>query len=111
MNPKIITSKQKPEAIIQDDIIKLLKSRDWLVKATHGNVFSHGFPDLFCAHVRFGQRWIECKNEKNYVFTASQLQFFPMLNAHGVGIWILVGATEYEYKKLFLPQNWYHYLK
>ncbi len=110
MNPKIIQKRQNPEAIIQDSVTKLLESRKWLVKSTHGNIFSHGFPDLYCAHTRFGTRWIEIKNPTHFVFTASQLEFFPKLNAAGVGVWILVRATEDEYQKLFKPPNWYTYL-
>lgn len=84
--------------------------RDWLVKSTHGNEFQHGLPDLYCAHLRFGTRWIEVKNPLAYSFTAAQLEFFPQLNAVGVGVWILTAATESEYEKLFKPGNWYHYL-
>jgi hypothetical protein len=72
-------------------------------------MFQSGFPDLFCCHKSYGIRWVEVKNPEKYSFTAAQLTDFPMFNAHGVGIWVLVAATEEEYKKLFRPQNWYQY--
>lgn len=108
--PKIINQKTGPEAIIQEDIIKFLRYRGWLVKSTHGNAYQHGFPDLYCAHARYGTRWIEVKNAKCYSFTPAQLEFFPLLMAHGVGVWILVAATESEYQKLWIEPNWHVYL-
>ena len=104
------TKKAGPERIIQDALKVMLKGRDWLVMETHGNEFQFGFPDLYCAHLRYGSRWIEVKNPKNYSFTKAQMQFFPMMSSKGVGIWILTAATEYEYNKLFMPANWYTYL-
>jgi len=103
--------KHGPEWHIQKRIIKLLRGREWYVKETHGSAYQSGFPDLFACHSKFGQRWIEVKNLKKYSFTAAQLECFPKFNAHGSGIWILVDATEDEYKKLMKPPNWYWYLK
>jgi hypothetical protein len=81
------------------------------VKSTHGNIYQFGFPDLFATHRKFGARWIEVKNPLSYAFTPAQLEVFPKFVAFGTGVWILVAATEYEYKKLFQPCNWYEYLK
>lgn len=99
-----------PEAKIQVELEKFLKGKDWLVKSTHGNVYQSGFPDLYCAHLKYGARWVEVKNPLAYSFTPAQIAFFPLLNAHGVGVWILTAATEHEYEKLFKPANWLHYL-
>lgn len=104
------TKKDGPEAIIQEEITDYLKVRDWLVKSTHGNIYQFGFPDLYAAHLRYGARWIEVKNPLAYSFTPAQLEFFPKLTAVGIGVWILVAATDAEYKKLFGPPNWYTYL-
>ena len=101
---------KKPETIIQNEIISFLKLRDWYVKSTHGNIYSMGFPDLYACHKRYGTRWIEVKNPGGYSFTPAQMDVFPELSAKGVGIWILIAATEEEYKKLFGPANWHWYL-
>jgi hypothetical protein len=99
-----------PEAKIQTDIIKELRGGEWLVVVTHGNEFQMGLPDLYCAHVRFGTRWIEVKNTVNYRFTAAQLELFPQLQSKGVGVWVLQSAEPSELQKLFKPANWYQYL-
>ena len=102
--------KDNPEERIRDEILKLLKLKDWLTKITHGNIFSMGFPDIYAAHRRYGQRWIEVKNPRAYSFTPAQVEFFPLLYAHGVGVWILTAGTEEEYKKLFDPCNFFQYM-
>ena len=96
----------RPEAKIQDELERFLKARDWFVKSTHGNAYQSGFPDLYCHHVKYRARWIECKVEGHYVFTRAQLLEFPKMSAFGVGIWILTDANEEEYRKLWLPPNW-----
>ncbi len=103
-------SKVGPEKLIQDALIDLLKIKDWMVKSTHGNIYQFGFPDLYCAHARYGSRWIEVKNPLKYAFTAAQLEDFPMFASKGIGIWVLTAATEYEYQKLFGPANWHTFL-
>jgi hypothetical protein len=110
MDPKIITARAKPEAIIQADFTKFLRERKWFVKSTHGNMYQSGFPDLYTAHRMYGQRWVEVKNPAHFYFTDAQMETFPLLNAHGVGVWVIIAATEEEYKKLFGPQNWYFYI-
>jgi len=103
--------KHGPEWHIQQNIITFLRAREWFVKSTHGNAYQSGFPDLFCSHRVYGQRWVEVKNLENYKFTAAQLDLFPLFVANGSGIWILVEANESEYQKLFKKCNWYLYLK
>lgn len=99
-----------PEHKIQDAIILMLRGKGWFVKPTHGNIYQHGFPDLYATHYRYGARWIEVKNPKSYKFTSAQMEDFPHFCANGSGVWILVAATEVEYKKLMKPCNWYQYL-
>ena len=84
--------------------------KGWFVRETHGNVYQNGFPDLFCAHLRYGTRWVEVKNPLKYAFTPAQLEAFPQFMAAGAGIWILTAANESEYAKLFKEPNWYWYL-
>jgi len=111
MKPFVPKKKHGPEYYIQKDIISFLRTREWLVKPTHGSMYQSGFPDLFATHKRYGARWIEVKNALSYSFTPAQLEWFPQFVAHGTGIWILVAATEAEYEKLFKDCNWWQYLK
>ncbi len=110
MEPFNTRKKKAPEKAIQLAIIAMLEKKSWFCKSTHGSVYQSGFPDVYACHQTFGARWIEVKNKEKYQFTAAQLKDFHMMNAHGVGIWVLSAATEEEYKKLFGPQNWYTYL-
>jgi hypothetical protein len=99
------------ESIIQDNIIRKLRYLEWFCKSTHGNLYQSGFPDIFAAHIRYGIRWIECKqpDETRSTFTPAQLETFPKMEAAGVGIWILVGDSDQEYSKLFQTANWRQY--
>lgn len=100
-----------PEWHIQQDLIEFLTIRTWNVEHTHGNSFQTGFPDLFIAHRSHGTRWIDVKNPKRYRFTDAQCRKWPVWEAFGIGIWILVAATQSEYDKLFGPPNWRDYWK
>lgn len=99
------------EAAIQKRIMARLRRDGWFVKATHGNSFQCGFPDLFACHVRYGSRWIETKRPDYQSFTEAQLRDFPLLSNNGAGIWVLTGEDDSEIRKLFLYQNWYQYLQ
>jgi len=96
-----------PEAKIQRDVISMLRAKDWYTLTTHGNAYQVGLPDLFICHCRYGHRWIDIKNPSGYRFTPAQLEHWPKLCAYGSGVWILIAATEEEYKKLFQPANWW----
>jgi len=100
----------KLESKIQEDIIKMLMVKGWYVMPTHGNMYQRGFPDLWVSHSRYGPRWVEVKRPTGYKFTPAQLECFPKICANGSDIWILVAATELEYKKIFRKGNWYTYL-
>lgn len=113
MQPYIGKKPHGPEHYVRDAIVKELRYREWLVKMTHGNQYQSGFPDLFCAHKKYGIRWVEVKlpEMKGSHFTAAQLEWFPQFSAAGVGIWVLTGATDHEIGKLHHPANWTTYLK
>lgn len=101
-----------PEAIIQEAIITRLKRNDWYVKVMVGNMFQHGVPDLYVAHRQYGQKWIEVKNPLSFSFTDRQQQNFPLMDAAGVGIWVLFSDSDSELEKLLKPANWLEvYLK
>jgi hypothetical protein len=102
--------RQSPEKDIRDAIKKKLQSFGWMVFVTHGNEYQQGFPDLYCIHPRYGYRWVETKNPKNYKFTAAQLETFPKFAACNIGIWILTGSDDSDIDKLFRPANWWAYL-
>jgi hypothetical protein len=97
-----------PEREIQEAIKTALTEQGWYCKDTHGNIYSYGFPDIYACHREWGARWIEVKNPRGYVFTPSQLETFPLMWAHGCGVWVLTSPEEIP--KLFKPANWYQYL-
>jgi len=80
-----------------------------MVEITHGNVYQKGFPDLFLAHRKWGQRWVDCKVAGRYSFTTAQKIKWPIWEDKGVPLWILTAATDEEYAKLFKPPNWRDY--
>ena len=105
-----LKTRSRPERIIQDNIKLYLEERGWFVNETHGNMFQSGFPDLYATHLKYGQRWIEVKNPQAYQFTPAQIEWFTKWTGCGVRIWVLVAATETEYRKLFSEPNWHMYL-
>jgi hypothetical protein len=109
---KLINHRKGPEAIIQEAIVKKLRYLEWLIRETHGNMYQTGFPDIYAAHRKYGQRWIEVKDPKRKgdIFTPAQHEFFPQLHAAGVGVWILVGDSDSEIEKLFKAPNWWQFL-
>lgn len=109
MRGRQVHTTKGPEAIIQQAVIKELRYLNWYVKSTHGDAYQAGFPDLFCCHMRYGHRWVECKNPLAYRFTNAQLENFPVMQAHGSNIWV---ATTHEgiQELLMGPPNWYQFL-
>jgi hypothetical protein len=99
----------REEADLQRRFIAFLRAREWFVKATHGNLYQQGFPDLFATHSVYKQRWIEMKIKKNLKFTPAQLDTFPKMCAHGAGVWVITDCTQQEYDKLFKRPNWQDY--
>jgi len=108
-----ISFRERPEDKVSDAIRDFLVMRGWFVKKTHGNAFMKGWPDLYATHRTYGARWIEVKlpDMKGSHFTKAQLSEFPKFCANGTGIWVLTGATQFEYDKLFKPHNWQTYIK
>lgn len=105
-------AKHGPEFYIQQDLIVFLKARGWHVERMIGNAFQMGIPDLFIAHPKWGQRWLDVKRPgKNYSFTKAQKLKWPVWEAFNIPIWILTAATQEEYDKLFQPPNWRDFWK
>ena len=105
LRPKLPANDGK-EAQIQAAIIKELKCHDWYVRVIVGNAFQHGLPDLYIFHRNYGPRWVEVKNPERFSFTDRQIENFPVMGSHGIGIWILFSAEVEELGKLFKPCNW-----
>lgn len=112
MEPLKLPNKKGPEFHIRAAVIKMLHLKGWYVKIVHSSEYSSGFPDLYATHKKYGPRWIETKlpNMEGSRFTAAQMETFPKMSANGSPIWILVAATENEYKKLFAPENFMEYM-
>jgi hypothetical protein len=112
MDPLPLRPTKGPEQKIKEAIVSFLKDRGWYVLVTHGSMYQSGFPDLYATHPVYKARWIEVKlpDMKGSKFTKAQLKIFPEMSKNGSPIWILTGATENEYKKLFLPENYWQYM-
>ena len=109
---RIIRSIHGPEWYIREDLEVFLTARQWMVEKTHGNLYQQGFPDLYIAHRKYGERWIDVKQPGGkYTFTNAQKQKWPVWESYRIGIWILTAATQEEYDKLFQPPNWRAYWK
>jgi hypothetical protein len=76
-----------------------------------GNAFQMGIPDLYVYHKKYGERWIDIKNPVSYNYTKSQKWKWPTWEEAGIGVWIIVGATDEEYDKLFKSPNMRDYWK
>jgi len=111
MEPAKLKVNTRPEAKIQDRLIKRLLMEGWYAKSTHGNAYQSGFPDVFAAHVSYGSRWIEVKLPKGSKLEASQRETFHEFAKQNVGVWILTDHGDWEYNKLFKPANWYTFLE
>lgn len=106
-----IRKKHGPEHGIQRDVIRFLEARDWHVERMIGNAYQMGIPDLYCYHKQYGERWVDIKNPVQHEFTKSQRWKWPTWEKAGIGIWIMVAATDEEYDKLMHKPNMRDYWK
>ena len=109
MKPIKLRSKHGPEWKIQKDFITFLEARHWNVERMIGNMLQFGIPDIFIAHKKYGDRWVDLKNPVAYEFTMAQIIKWPIWEKHGTGIWIITSNEGYD--KLFKPPNWRDYWK
>ena len=103
------TPKHLTEASRQQQTITYLQVRDWLVKHTEGTILSHGWPDLYAAHLEYGPRWIEMKVPGSKL-RETQIKFITDFERAGVGVWVLEAGDPQQYARLFKPPNWRNYL-
>jgi hypothetical protein len=104
--------REQPEKKIRSAIRTMLRGRGWGVEITHGNQYSSGLPDLYVMHHDHGTRWIDAKVEGRYSYTRAQKRLWPQWHFnHRVGIWIMTGADQAQYDRLFQAPNWLDYWK
>jgi hypothetical protein len=108
---KAYKRKNREQQIRDKEIRPMLKDLGWLVEVTHGNRFMKGFPDLYLMHPEFSSRWVDVKVEGDYEYTEAQRKKWPRWHKHGTGIWIMTGASQDQYERLFKPPNWLDYWK
>lgn len=101
----------RPEDKIKADFRAYVEARGWFTRSTHGNAYQTGFPDVYMHHRKWGQRWVDLKVPGKYSFTKAQKIEWPLWEQAGIGIWIITGANQSEYDKLFGPPNWRQYWK
>lgn len=106
MMRRIRQPRHGPEWHIQQDLVRFLKTRGWLVERLIGNAFQTGIPDLYCHHPKWGGRWIDVKQPDRYSLTKAQRRKWPEWERFGVGVWILTGAAQEQYDLLFQAPNW-----
>lgn len=104
-------AKHGPEWHIQQDLIRFMRARHWMVERMIGNAFQTGIPDLYCRHAQWGERWVDVKQSRAYSFTKAQRFKWPIWEHYKAGIWILTAATQEQYDLLFAPPNWRDYWK
>ena len=98
-------AKASPELKIRSAIRTMLQARGWHVEIMHGNKYQHGIPDLWIWHAEWDFRWVDCKTPKKNSLTKRQCQKWPVWEKKGIGVWIMVAATQDEYDKLMGPPN------
>jgi|GEM_PF-1903689 len=92
-------------------LVKFLKIRGWLVQRMSADAFFKGFPDLYCASKKWGERWIQAKLPESYTLTQPQVRRWSLWEELRIGVWILTAATQEEYDKLVAPPNWRDFCK
>lgn len=108
---RIRRAKHGPEWFIQRDLITYLRARGWHVERMVGNAFQKGIPDINAFRRDVGERWIDVKAPGKYSFTKEQKRKWPVWESVGRSIWILTGADQENYDKLFGKPNWKDYWK
>lgn len=100
-----------PESLIQNEIVTVLRSEGWTCIPTTGNLYQHGFPDVWAFHPEYGAKWCEIKRAERYSFTPAQVKFFPLIAQAGHGIWVLTGVKDIPklYDKPGKP-NWWQFM-
>lgn len=101
---------RKREPLEEQIVSKLrpfMHERGWLTEKTVGSLYSSGWPDLYCWHRTWKQRWVEVKRPGGRL-EPTQIKRFKRWERTGLGVWILTGIDDYQL--LFKDPNWWHWL-
>lgn len=90
---KLSKPRGHPEKKLEHAVRNYLHSQGWYTVKMHGNKFQSGIPDLYCAHPKYGQRWIELKT-RDGVMTSAQCRTFPKFHKAGVKIFIIGAVSD-----------------
>jgi len=105
-----IRQKHGPEYYIQQDIRKFLELRGWIVRVISAGLHNIGLPDLLGMHKKYGLRLIEVKNPASFSFTSAQYKWYPIYCKNGGPVYIMTGANEENYARLFRSSNLWIYM-
>lgn len=73
-------------------------------------MYQYGWPDLLAMHMNYGIKWIEMKIPGGKL-RQTQVDKFHKWSRFGVKIYVLDGASETDYKKLFGEPNWHLFIR
>lgn len=120
MDPLKAKAAHGPEWYVQNLWVEFLEAKSWHVERMIGNAFQKGIPDLFMAHPKYGQRWVDIKVYGRYSFTKAQKLKWPLWEKAKIGIWIIGAKSQEactkihmieEHKLLLQPPNWREFWK
>jgi len=98
-----------PEGKIQNQIMEKLRSFGWSCLPTCGNLYQHGFPDIYCLHPHYGGAWVEVKRRNAFSITPAQRKYFPIMHQAKQKIYILTDKEEHTLmfnEKTLISPNW-----
>jgi hypothetical protein len=107
VEPVKIKAAHGPEWTIQRNFIRFLRERRWNVERMIGNSQQFGIPDIYVAHRKHGERWIDLKCATGWDLTSAQRIKWPVWESFKIGIWII--TCNNDYPKLFEPPNFRDY--
>jgi hypothetical protein len=87
-----------------------MEARGWLVEKVHGSMYMKGWPDYYCFHPRFGERWLETKRPEHGHLEPSQEKKFRKWQAFGIKIVIASCVEDYNVVLKGEP-NWWKWCK
>ncbi len=99
--------KGRPEAKGARRLVLYMEARGWVCDKLGGSKYASGWPDFWCFHPKFGERWVETKAPGGKL-RPSQIKRFTRWAKHGIKIYVL--EDEKHYQRLFGQEdNWRRY--
>ena len=100
---------KKLEKDHSEELRKHMEERGWLVEKVHGSMYMQGWPDFYCFHPRFGQRWLEMKIPKDGLLETTQVRKFRKWQAFGIVV--VVATTVKDYPSVLENKaNWWRWM-